>query len=80
VETFEFDPLYSGKFDPLKSRVTLGKYATPGLYVYGRTSLSGTTGRELGFEYRFNKSFLVEGRRDEEDLYHLNLKLHWEFK
>ncbi len=80
VETFEFDPLYSGRFDPLKSRVTLGFYTTPSLYVYGRSSLSGATGRELGFEYRFNKSFLVEGRRDEEDLYHLNLKLHWEFK
>ncbi|MBK7140984.1 MAG: translocation/assembly module TamB domain-containing protein [bacterium] len=80
VETFEIDPLYSGKFDPLKSRVTLGFYTTPSLYVYGRSSLSGATGRELGFEYRLNKSFLVEGRRDEEDLYHLNLKLHWEFK
>ncbi len=80
VETFEIDPLYSGKFDPLKSRVTLGFYTTPSLYVYGRSSLSGATGRELGFEYRLNKSFLVEGRRDEDDLYHLNLKLHWEFK
>jgi hypothetical protein len=80
VETFEIDPLYSGKFDPLKSRVTLGFYTTPSLYVYGRSALSGATGRELGFEYRLNKSFLVEGRRDEEDLYHLNLKLHWEFR
>jgi hypothetical protein len=79
VETFEIDQLYGEKYDPLKARVTAGFYAAPNLYVYGRSTLSGEAKREVGFEYRFNKAFLVEGLRDEEELYRLALKLHWEF-
>jgi hypothetical protein len=88
VETFEIDPTYEGTLDPLKSRVTVGFYPTkllpgiiPGdkLYIYGRTALSNKLGQEYGFEYRFNRSFLLEGRRDEEQLYHLNFKLKLEF-
>jgi hypothetical protein len=79
VETFEIEPLYGNESDPLKARITVGFYTTPNLYVYGRSQLSGQSGQEVGFEYRFNKAFLVEGRRDEVELYHLGLKLHWEF-
>ncbi len=79
VETFEIEP-YSGTLaNPLSTRITVGFYTTQGLYVYGKSQLSGQSGQEVGFEYRFNKAFLVEGRRDEEELYHLNLKLHLEF-
>ncbi|MDZ4723486.1 MAG: translocation/assembly module TamB domain-containing protein [candidate division Zixibacteria bacterium] len=76
VETFEIDPTSSGSFDLRKTSVTLGFYTAPNLYVYGR---SATTGQEVGFEYRFRKGFTFEGRRDDEDLYHVNLKLHWEY-
>ncbi|UCE25818.1 MAG: translocation/assembly module TamB domain-containing protein [Candidatus Zixiibacteriota bacterium] len=79
VETFELDPGYSGEFDPLETRVTLGRYWTPHFYTYGRSSLSGQSRQEVGFEYRFNKSVILEGLRDEDELYHLNLKLNWEF-
>ena len=79
VETFEIDPLYGEEYDLLKARVTVGFYTTPNLYVYGRSTLTGQTKQEVGFEYRFNKTFLLEGLRDEEELYHLALKLHWEF-
>ncbi|MFH1372641.1 MAG: translocation/assembly module TamB domain-containing protein [bacterium] len=79
VETFEIDPVYGGDYDPLKARVTVGFYTAPNLYVYGRSTISGQTRQEVGFEYRFNKAFLLEGRRDEEELYHMALKLHWEF-
>ena len=79
VETFEIDPSYGGKLDPLRSKVTLGFYTSPNLYVYGRSQLSGELGQEVGFEYRFNKSFMLEGLKDDQDLYHLNLKLKWEF-
>ncbi|MEA1981712.1 MAG: translocation/assembly module TamB domain-containing protein [candidate division Zixibacteria bacterium] len=79
VETFEIEPYYGQENNPLATRITVGFYTTPGLYVYGKSPLSGQSGQEVGFEYRFNKSFLVEGRRDEEQLYHLNLKLHLEF-
>ncbi len=79
VETFEIEPLYGNERDPLKARITVGFYTTHNLYVYGRSRLSGMSGQEVGFEYRLNKAFLVEGRRDEDELYHLGLKLHWEY-
>lgn len=79
VETFEIDPGYSGELDPLNTQVTLGFYTAPNLYLYGRSALSGQSRQEVGFEYRFNKSVILEGLRDEEELYHLNLKLNWEF-
>ena len=79
VETFEIDPYYQGEFDPLKARVTVGFYTASNLYVYGRSALSLQSGQEVGFEYRFNKSFLLDGRADEDGLYRLSLKLHWDF-
>ncbi|MGH8016398.1 MAG: translocation/assembly module TamB domain-containing protein, partial [Candidatus Zixiibacteriota bacterium] len=82
VETFEIDPgLGEGGLDIAKTRLTLGFYSPfdPNLYVYGRSAIGSSTGQELGFEYRLYKRFLLEGRRDEEELYHVNLKLHWEF-
>jgi autotransporter translocation and assembly factor TamB len=79
VETFEIDATPEGELDPLKARITLGFYTTPNLYVYGRSGISGETGQEVGFEYRFSKSLVLEGRRDEDELYHINLKAHWEF-
>jgi autotransporter translocation and assembly factor TamB len=82
VETFEIDPaFYEGGFDIAKTRVTLGFYSPfdPNLYLYGRSALGSSSGQELGFEYRLYKRFQLEGRRDEDELYHLNLKLHWEF-
>ena len=81
VETFEFNPNYSGgQFDPLESSVTLGKYVSPNLYLYGRSDLGFKTSQEIGFEYRFSKKLLLQGLRDEEELYHLNMKLSLEFK
>ncbi len=79
VETFEIDPSYSGELDPLNTRVTLGFYTSPNLYLYGRSAISGQSRQEVGFEYRFNRSVLLEGLRDEDELYHMNLKLYWEF-
>ncbi|MCP4685922.1 MAG: hypothetical protein GY867_10830, partial [bacterium] len=79
VETFEIDPTYGGRMDLRKTRVTLGVQTTSNLYLYGRTPVTFDRGQEVGFEYRFNRAFLVEGQRDEDELYHLNLKLHWEF-
>ena len=81
VETFEIDPAQSESVDPLGTRVRLGwsDVVIPNLYVYGSTEFSFNRGQEVGFEYRLNKSFLIEGLRDEDELYHLGLKLHWEF-
>ena len=78
VETFEIDPTYGGELDPVKSRLTIG--FTPeriqNLYTYYRGGINQSS--QIGFEYRFNKSVLMEGRRDQNELYQLNLKLHWE--
>ncbi len=79
VETFEIDPAYEGELNLSSTRVTLGVYTTSSLYLYGRSAVSFDHGQEVGFEYHFNKDFMLEGRRDESDLYHVNVKLHWEF-
>ncbi|MDH3891810.1 MAG: translocation/assembly module TamB domain-containing protein [candidate division Zixibacteria bacterium] len=79
VETFVIDPYYQGQFDPLKARVTVGFYTARNLYVYGSSALSFESLQEVGFDYRFNKNMLLEGRSDEDLLYRLALKLHWEF-
>lgn len=79
VETFEIEPAYGDQADLSSTQVTLGFYTASNLYIYGRSALSGQSGQAVGFEYRFNRSLLLEGRRDEDELYHLNLNLHWEF-
>ncbi len=79
VETFELDPVYGETTDLLNAWLTVGFYTGPNLYVYGRSTLAGETRQEVGFEYRLNRAIQVEGRRDEEELYHLNLRFHWEF-
>jgi len=80
VEVFEIDPTYEGQVDWAKTNVTLG-FNTPvsGLYVYGKSSISGSSGQEVGFEYRFVRSVILEGSRDEDELYRLLLTLRWEF-
>jgi hypothetical protein len=79
VETFEIDPYYGEEFDPWQTRVTVGAYATPNLYIYGRSSLSFGSGQEVGFEYRFSENFRLQGSGDENQYYRLSMKLHWEF-
>ena len=79
VETFEIDPVYGDKFDPLGTQLTLGAYALPNLYIYGRSSLSVETGHELGFEYRLKRFLMMEGKADEGDLYQLFLNFYWDY-
>ncbi len=79
VETFEIDPVYGNKFDPLGTRLTVGFYTNPNLYIYGRSALSGVSGREVGFEYRLKRFLLLEGSRDDANLYHLLLNLYWDY-
>jgi len=79
VETFEIDPGYGQEFDPLETRVTLGFYTHPDLYVYGRSSLSMESGREVGFEYRLEEFLIMEGEINENNLYQLFFNFHWEY-
>nr|MBN2277920.1 translocation/assembly module TamB domain-containing protein [candidate division Zixibacteria bacterium] len=79
VETFEIDPVYGDKFDPLGTQLTLGVYTLPNLYIYGKSSLSLETGREFGFEYRLQKFLMMEGRIEENNLYRLILNFNWNY-
>lgn len=77
VETIELSPEANGSF--FQSRLTVGKYALPGLYVYGSSPLSTFRGQELGFEYSLGKRFYLEGIKDRNNLYRFNLNLRWEY-
>ena len=86
VETFEIDPTYSGEFDLATARYTVGLYgpgALSNVYVYGRAPANDLSQSELGFEYRLQKGFVLEGRREIDDQarerYGVNFRLHWEF-
>ncbi|UCD93862.1 MAG: translocation/assembly module TamB domain-containing protein, partial [Candidatus Zixiibacteriota bacterium] len=79
VETFEIDPVYGDKFDPLGTRLTLGFYTHPNLYIYGRSAISGEAGQGVGFEYRLKRFLLMEGKADEGDLYKLFLNFYWDY-
>jgi hypothetical protein len=79
VETFEIYPDMENGFDPLGTRVTIGAYTLPNLYVFGSSYFDINKGQEVGMEYRLGRYYLFEGRRDESNLYHLNLKFYWEF-
>jgi hypothetical protein len=79
VETFEIDPGLGRTFDPLATRLTIGAYTLPNLYVFGSSTFNLDKGQEVGAEFRLGRHYLFEGRRDEFNLYHLNLKFHWEY-
>lgn len=81
VETFEIDPTYEqGNLDLSKTRVTVGANVMRNLYLYGRTDVSFSGGQEVGFEYRVPAiGVLIGTRRDELNLWHLNVKWHREF-
>jgi len=79
VETFEIYPDMGPTFDPLSTRVTIGAYTFPNLYVFGSSYFDIQRGQEVGMEYRLGRHYLFEGRRDESNLYHLNFKFFWEY-
>ncbi len=79
VETFEIDPVYGDKLEPLGTKVGLGFSLHPNLYVYGRSAISSSQGQEIGFEYRLKRFLLIEGSKDENELYHLLLNFYWDY-
>jgi autotransporter translocation and assembly factor TamB len=77
VETIELSSEGNGNL--LESRLTVGKYAVPGLYIFGSSPLSTFRGQELGFEYSLGRRFYLEGIKDRGNQYRLNLNLRWEY-
>lgn len=84
VETFEIDPTYEGYLNLAQTRVTVGKYAGPNLYLWGRSSVEFQQLPAAGFEYRVSRNLMFEGYRDDDPIqgetYRLNLRMHWEFR
>jgi autotransporter translocation and assembly factor TamB len=80
IEQIEIAPAYGSDQQLSGAEVYLGVYATPNLYTYLSSPLGFEQGAELGFEYRFGRHLYVGGRRDRDNLYHLNLNLNWVFK
>ena len=80
VETFEINPDVTGGFDPSGTRVTIGTYTLPNLYIFGSSYFDVNKGQEVGLEYRLSRHYLFEGRRDEFNLYHFSFKFNWEYK
>ena len=80
VETFEINPGFDGnELDFQSAELRIGMYTTSNLYIYGSAQLDFKRAREVGFEYRFSRRLYLSGQRDEDELYHLNLNLNWEF-
>ncbi len=79
VETFEIDPSYGSGFDAAGTRLTIGAYTLPNLYVFGSSFFDVARGQEVGAEYRVGRHSVFEGRRDESNLYHFSFKFHWEY-
>jgi hypothetical protein len=79
LETFEIDPAYGRGVDPLGTRLTVGAYTLPNLYVFGSSYFDINRGQEVGMEYRLGRHYLFEGRRDESSLYRFNIKFEWEY-
>lgn len=74
VETFDIDP----DLDVQRTKVTLGSYVLPGLYSYGKSDIGGT-GLELGFEAYISQKIILQGRRDEDNLYSVFFNLGWDY-
>ncbi|MFH2055838.1 MAG: translocation/assembly module TamB domain-containing protein [bacterium] len=80
IEQVQIVPAYGSDQQLSGAELYLGLYATPNLYTYLSSPLGFEQGTELGFEYRFGRNLYVGGRRDRDNLYHLNLNLNWVFK
>jgi len=75
LETLEI----SSEGDPTDAEITVGRYFSPHLYLYGSSQVDAGGGQEVGFEYRFNRHLFLEGNRDSENLYRLNLHFNWDY-
>ena len=75
LETLEIN---SGE-DVTQTEITVGRYFTPRLYLYGTSPVDVAAGQEVGFEYRFNRHVFLEGNRDRQNLYRLNIHFNWDY-
>lgn len=75
LETLEIN---SGE-NPFDASITVGRYVIPQLYLYGTTPIDAGSGQEVGFEYRLSRRVFLDGNRDKNNLYRMNLHFNWEY-
>ena len=80
VETFEIDPHYSGgTYDPKLTTVTLGSYILGSdLYLSVGSDFS-LKNNEVGVEYRLIKDLILQGTKDDQNLFHVILRWNLEY-
>ncbi len=61
------------------TELTLGGYFSRNFYVYGTSPVALDRGQDVGFEFRFRRGLYLDGKRDRDNLYRLNLHLNWEY-
>jgi len=62
-----------------ETELTVGTYFLRNFYIYGTSPVALDRGQEVGFEYRFKRGLYLDGRRDKNNFYRLNLHLNWEY-
>lgn len=75
LETLEIN---SGE-NPFDASITVGRYVVPQLYLYGTTPIDAGSGQEVGFEYRISRRVFLDGNRNKDNLYRMNLHFNWEY-
>lgn len=75
LETFEIN---SGQ-NPLDASITVGRYFSPQFYLYGTSPIDAGAGQEVGFEYRLSRRVFLDGNRDKNNLYRMNIHFNWEY-
>jgi autotransporter translocation and assembly factor TamB len=61
------------------TRITIGRYLSSQFYLYGASPVASSSGQEVGFEYRFSRRLYLEGNRDRDNNYRLNLHINWDY-
>ncbi|MEW5700620.1 MAG: translocation/assembly module TamB domain-containing protein [Candidatus Zixiibacteriota bacterium] len=74
LETLEINSLGG-----LNAQITVGRYVSPHLYLYGSSPIDVAGGQEVGFEYRLGRHVFLEGNRDKDSRYRLNLHFNWDY-
>jgi autotransporter translocation and assembly factor TamB len=64
---------------PFDASITVGRYFSPQLYLYGTSPIDAGAGQEVGFEYRLSRRVFLDGNRDKNNLYRMNLHFNWEY-
>jgi autotransporter translocation and assembly factor TamB len=75
LETLEIEP----GSDAGDTQIRAGRSVSPQLFIHASSRINVGAGQELGFEYRFSRRLFLDGNRDRDNLYRLNLHFNWDY-